>query len=575
MVAMFIADFQNSSILILLCLFSFICYSFFFLKKRNNSVQGCNLPPSPPSLPIIGHLHLLLSPLIHRSLQKLSSKYGPLLYLRVFNAPMILVSSASIAYEIFKTQDVNVSLRNFPASEGSLFFGSSGFAIAPYGGYWKFIKKLMTTKLIGPQALERSRGIRADEVNRFYLNLVDKATKKESVVIAEEAMKLVLNITCKMLMGKRFSEDEEKVRGLVSETDVLSKKLVLAVILREPLAKFGISLFKKDLASISRRYDEVLEKSLLECSDTSTNAIQWTMAEIFNNSKILERLREEIDSVIEKTRLIQETDLPNLPYLEAAVKEALRLHPPAPVVLRTFQEGCKFRGFDVLEKTTLLVNGYAVMRDPNIWEYPEEFKPERFLLPCSRSFQEDEIKEEILKYLPFGSGRRGCPGSNLAYLSVGTAVGVMVQCFDWKIEGDKVSMEEVPRAMTLTMAHPLKCIPLLRNPNPLPSNALERSRGICADEVNRFYLNLVDKATKKESVVIAEEAMKLIINSMCKMLMGKRFSEDEEKVRGLLVSENRCLVKEVSLGGHLARAACQVWDLAFQKGFSQYFSQVR
>ncbi|CAH8331650.1 unnamed protein product [Eruca vesicaria subsp. sativa] len=510
MAARTIVDFQNSSIFILLCLFSCLCYSFFFFKKRNS--QGCDLPPSPPSLPIIGHLHLLLSPLNHKSFQKLSSKYGPLLYLRVFNVPIILVSSASIAYEIFKTQDVNVSTRNLPTNEGSLFFGSSGYATAPYGGYWKFIKKLITTKLFGPQALERSRGIRADEVNRFYLNLVDKATKKETVKIAEEAMKLITNSICKILMGKSFSEDGEKVRGLVSETGVMSKKFFLAAILRKPLAKLGISLFKKDLDSISRRYDEVFEKSILECeehnqssemlaalleacqgktgeykitrnhikslfvdilvagTDTSTNAIQWTMAEILNNPKILERLREEIDSVTEKTRLIQETDLPNLPYLQAVVKEALRLHPSVPVVLRSFQEGCKFRGFDVLEKTALLINGYAIMRDPNIWEYPEEFKPDRFLLHSSRSFQEDIIKEEVLKYLPFGSGRRGCPGSNLAYLSVGTAVGVMVQCFDWKIEGDKVNMEEVPRTITSTMAHPLKCTPLLRNLNPFPSN---------------------------------------------------------------------------------------------------------
>ncbi|CAG7901626.1 hypothetical protein BRARA_G00773 [Brassica rapa] len=505
MAATFIVDFGNGFIFIILCLFSFLCYYFFF-KKPNDS-QDCDLPPSPPSLPIIGHLHLLLSLIVHKSLHKLSSKYGPILYLRVLNVPILLVSSASIAYEIFRAQDMNVSTRNLPTNEGSLFFGSSGLATAPYGDYWKFIKKLITTKLLGPQALERSRGIRADEVNRFYLNLVDKATKKESVEIAEEAMKLISNSMCKMLMGK--SDHAEKVRGLVAETDVLSKKFFLAAILRKPLSKLGISVFEKDLASISSRYNDVLEKSLVEyeedhnqscemldvlleacqgktaeykitrnhikalyvdlfvaSTDTSTNTIQWTMAEIFNNPKILERLREEIDSVVEKTRLIQETDLPNLTYLQAVVKEGLRLHPPVPLVLRSFREGCEIGGFDVLEKTKLVVNCYAVMRDPDVWEYPEEFKPERFL-PSSRSYQEDEMKEEVLKYIPFGSGRRGCPGSNLAYLSVETAIGVMVQCFDWKIEGDEVNMEEARGTLTLTMAHPLKCTPLLRDLNPL------------------------------------------------------------------------------------------------------------
>ncbi|KAG2265800.1 hypothetical protein Bca52824_072879 [Brassica carinata] len=394
MAATFIVHFENGFIFIIICLFSFLCYYFFF-KKPNDS-QGCDLPPSPPSLPIIGHLHLLLSLLVHKSLHKLSSKYGPILYLRVLIVPILLVSSASIAYDIFRAQDVNVSTGNLPTNEGSLFFGSSGLATAPYGDYWKFIKS-----------------IRADEVNRFYLNLVDKATKKESVEIAEEAMKLISNNMCKMLMGK--SDHAEKVRGLVADTDVLSKKFFLAAILRKPLSKLGIAY------KITRNHIKALFVDLFAANtDTSTKTIQWTMA------NILERLREEIDSVVEKTRLIQETDLPNLPYLQVVVMEGLRLHPD-----RTFQEGCKIGGFDALEKTKLVVNCYAVMRDPDVWEYPEEFKPER-------------------------SGRRGCPGSNIAYLSVETAIGVMVQCFDWKIEGDEVNMEEARGTLTLTMAHPLK-----------------------------------------------------------------------------------------------------------------------
>jgi hypothetical protein len=101
---------------------------------------------------------------MHRSLQKLSSKYGPLLYLHVFNVPILLVSSPSIAYEIFRTQDVNVSSRDFPTNEGSLLFGSFGFGTAPYGEYWKFMKKLIVTKFLGPQALERSQKVRAEEL---------------------------------------------------------------------------------------------------------------------------------------------------------------------------------------------------------------------------------------------------------------------------------------------------------------------------------------------------------------------------------------------------------------------------
>ncbi|CAD5323604.1 unnamed protein product [Arabidopsis thaliana] len=452
-------DFQNCFIFILIFLLTFICF-FFFFKKPKDSRVNFDLPPSPPSLPIIGHVHLLLSTLTHKSLQKLSSR----------------------------TQDVNISSRGVTAVDESLVFGSSSFVTAPYGDYWKFMKKLTVMKLLGPQAQEQSRDIRADDIKRFCRNLLDKARKKESVEIGKEAMNLMNNILCKMSMGRSFSEEN--------------------VLLRRQLQKLGISLFKKDIMGVSNKFDVLLEKVLVEhrekpekdqgtvmldvllaaygdenaeykitknhikaffvdlfigATDTSVQTIQWTMAEIMNNTHILERMREEIDSVVGKSRLIQETDLPNLPYLHAVIKEALRLHPPGPLLPREFQQGCKIGGFYIPEKTTLLINAYVVMRDPNVWEDPEEFKPERFLA-SSRSGQEDERREQALKFLPFGSGRRGCPGSNLAYMIVGSAIGMMVQCFDWRIEGEKVNMKEDVKGTILTMAHPLKLTPVTRQP---------------------------------------------------------------------------------------------------------------
>ncbi|CAF2153888.1 unnamed protein product [Brassica napus] len=503
MAAMVFIDFQNCFILTLLCFLSLLCYSLFFRKPKNS--PGHDLPPSPPSLPIIGHLHLLLSTTTHKSLQKLSSKYGPLLLIRIFNAPIILVSSASVAYEILKSHDVNVSTRALAAIDESLVFGSYGIINAPYGDYWKFMKKLIATKLLRPQSLERSLGIRAEEIQRFYRSLLEKARKNEGVEISKEAMKLINNTLCRMSMGRSFSEENgeaEKVRGLVGESYALTKKMFLAALLRRPLKKLRIPLFKKEIMSVSDRLDELLERIIVEhtekldekqqdkdmmdvllaaygdeeaeykitmnqikaffvelfvgATDTSVQTTQWTMAEILDNPNVLERLREEIDSAVGSSRLNQETDLPNLPYLQAVVKEGLRLHPPGPLLVRTFQERCEIKGYYIPEKTTLVINAYAVMRDPDSWEDPDEFKPERFLSP-----KEDE-KELAFKYLPFGSGRRGCPGGNLSQIFVGTAVGVMVQCFEWKIEGGKVNMEESFEGMNLSMVHPLKCVPVAR-----------------------------------------------------------------------------------------------------------------
>jgi len=136
---------------------------------------------------------------------------------------------------------------------------------------------------------------------------------------------------------------------------------------------FHLRIHTKDMLFFS------LQEIFIGATDTSVQTTQWTMAEILNHPNVLERLRKDIDSVVGKTRLIHETDLPNLPYLQAVVKEGLRLHPPGPLLVRTFQERCKIKGFYIPEKTTLVINAYAVMRDPDSWEDPDEFKPERFL----------------------------------------------------------------------------------------------------------------------------------------------------------------------------------------------------
>ncbi|KAL0719118.1 hypothetical protein Bca4012_068442 [Brassica carinata] len=336
---MIFVDFQNCFILILLCFFSFLGYSLFF-KKPNNS-PGYDLPPSPPSLPIIGHLPLLFSSLTHKSLQKLSTKYGPLLHIRIFNVPVILASSASVAYEIFKSHDVNVSSRDLAVN------------VHEEDHHHQVARTTHTREVTRYPS---------EELHRFYSSLLEKARENESVEISKEAMKLMNNTLCRMMLGRCFTEEN----------------------------------------------GEAEKELFIGGTDTSVQTTQWTMAEIINNHKVLEKLREEIDSVVGRSKLIQETDLPNLPYLQAVVKEGLRLHPPAPLMLRKFQERCEIKGFYIPEKTILVISVYAVMRDPDSWEDPEEFKPERFLSP-----KEDE-KQQELKFLPFGGGRRGCPGGNLS-----------------------------------------------------------------------------------------------------------------------------------------------------------------
>jgi cytochrome P450 family 705 subfamily A len=194
-------------------------------------------------------------------------------------------------------------------------------------------------------------------------------------------------------------------------------------------------------------------------TDTSAEAMQWAMAELLNHPESFHKVRKEIESVTQNVRLVEESDIPNMPYLQAVVKETLRLYPPGPVTTRECIQDCKINGFDIPAKTAVAINLYAIMRDPEIWEDPNEFHPERFLKE-----REGDAKRMEFDFIPFGAGRRGCPGTTLAFSLMNTAVAAMVQCFDWKIgkdgKGEKVDMQS-GSGMSLGMVHPLICIPVV------------------------------------------------------------------------------------------------------------------
>lgn len=174
-----------------------------------------------------------------------------------------------MAYEIFRTHDLNFVNRDHagPVMEKSLLFGSFGFISAPYGDYWRFMKKLLATKLLGSHSLERTRLIRGKELKTFRAMLFDKAAKNETVDVGIEMMKLANNSICRMIMGRRCSEDNgeaEQIRGLVTKSLSLTKKFLIASTVGRALKKLGISLFEKEIMEVSQRYDELLEKIIKE-----------------------------------------------------------------------------------------------------------------------------------------------------------------------------------------------------------------------------------------------------------------------------------------------------------------------
>ena len=169
-------------------------------------------------------------------------------------------------------------------------------------------------------------------------------------------------------------------------------------------------------------------------TETTSTTTEWAMALLLNHPEKLKKAQAEIDAAVGTSRLIAPDDLPRLGYLQSIINETLRLYPAAPLLLpHQSSADCKVGGYDVPRGTMLLVNVYAIHRDPAVWEDPTEFRPERF----------EDGKAEGRLLMPFGMGRRKCPGEALALRTVGLVLGALIQCFDWgRADGVEVDMAE-------------------------------------------------------------------------------------------------------------------------------------
>ncbi|KAL5975998.1 hypothetical protein ACLOJK_020328 [Asimina triloba] len=521
-----------TAFLFFLRLLFFLCCRSFLRRWSPNGRRKVekNLPPSPIALPFLGHLHLL-GPLLHQSLDALAKRYGPIIHLRLGSmGNTVVVSSPALAKEFLKTHDIAFASR--PPMVGQEFIGhdSVSFTFLPYGSCWKFMKKLFMTDFFSARKLERTARIRQEEVRWLLGCLLEKSRAGEPADLEEMLAVLTNSIICRMTMGSSWKSlgrdrEAEELRKVVLDHIELAGKLNIVHLLLGSVGKFDLFGYGKSLKRENERYVGMVEKILEEHerkrqqvededgentngeeeeedlvdillkileddgiryeltrpkiktflmdilgagTETSAVAMQWALAELLNHPDIFRKAREEIDSVVGTNRLVQESDVPSLRYIQAVVKETLRLHPPAPLDLRLCRQDCTVAGFHIPQNTKLLVNAWSLGRDPEHWENPLEFQPERFLDSNGACQNTVDVKGQHFQLLPFGSGRRMCPGMPLALPLMQVTIASVVQCFDWmaseKHPNSTATMALKEKAgFTLRMAQPLRRVPVARS----------------------------------------------------------------------------------------------------------------
>ncbi|KAI8574227.1 hypothetical protein RHMOL_Rhmol01G0338400 [Rhododendron molle] len=444
--------------------------SLWLYKQWRSTTQSHKLklksPPEPPGAwPLIGHLHLLTGQVpLARTLGAMADKYGPVFLFRLGVHPVLVVNNWESFKECFTTHDKTFASRPQFGASKYLSYNFASFGFSPYGPYWRDIRKLVVIELLSAHRLEQFKHIRVSEIDTSIKELyrLGKINQPdEAVEITSWVEQLTLNIITRMISGKRYFDRSGAVqdpgagnfRRAIKEYMYASGNFFSSdVIPYPPLTWVDWGGQLRNVKRIVRELDDIIQRA-----DTVSVNLIWLLSILLNNRPALARAQEEIDAQIGKTRWVEECDVKNLVYLQAIVKEALRLYPPGPLsVPHQATADCEIGGYHIPKGTRLLPNVWKLHRDPRVWPDPEKFAPERWL--AGNHAAGLDVSGKSFEYGPFGAGRRSCPGLTLAMQVAQLALARLVQGFEFATLGDEAVDMSEGLGITLPKAKPIEVL---------------------------------------------------------------------------------------------------------------------
>ncbi|XP_042005634.1 salviol synthase-like [Salvia splendens] len=477
-----------------------------FLTLILTKKRAPKLPPGPRRIPVLGNMHNMISgEAPHRLLHKLSQKFGPVMHLQLGEVSVAVISSPEAAKQVMKTHDIHFASRSPIIVAEIISYGCTSITFSPYGEYWRQLRKITTLELLSMKRVQSFRWLR----EKVFVDLARKfAGAGAEVNFSKKFNAATFGLISRAALGDG-TKQVESLHPMINELAELSagfdiadvfpsvklfqwmsrlKKRVLVIhkdidrILEEVIHQHRIANndeHHEDILDVLLKYQQdgldfsltkdnvksVIVDMLAGGSETSGTTVEWAMAELVKNPRILEKAQEEVRRVFDEEGTIEESRIQECKYLKLVVKETLRMHPALPLMLpRKCRETTEVDGFVIPENSRVIVNGWAINRDPNYWKDANTFQPERFLDNLV------DFKGNNFEFLPFGSGRRMCPGMSFGLANVEFPLALFLYHFDWKLGGgikpQDLDMED-GFGLTARRLKQLYLVPTLTRPLPV------------------------------------------------------------------------------------------------------------